>query len=126
MKTLQIIKTAYRATIEEQDDTVVWITRAMRGAGAELDVLLTGDAVSYAVQAQDASGLAFGTWRQTQPPRLAADIAALLEKGVSVYYVAEHADERGLEDVPLVKGVQAMPCAQLPALLGRYDRLWQW
>ena len=36
MKTLQIIRTAYRATIEEQDDTVVWITRAMRGAGAEL------------------------------------------------------------------------------------------
>jgi len=126
MKTLQIIRTAYRATIEEQDDTVVWITRAMRGAGAELDVLLTGDAVSYAVQAQDSSGLAFGGWRQTQPPRIAGDIAALVAKGVSVYYLAEHAGERGLEDVPLVQGVQPLRRAELPALLGRYDRVWQW
>jgi sulfur relay (sulfurtransferase) DsrF/TusC family protein len=126
MKTLQIIKTAYRATIEEQDDTVVWITRAMRGAGAELDVLLTSDAVSYAVQAQDASGLAFGSWRQTQPPRIAADIAALLEKGVGVYYVAEHANDRGLDDVPLIKDAQPLRRAELPTLLGRYDRVWQW
>jgi len=126
MKTLQIIKTAYRATIEEQDDTVVWITRAMRGAGAELDVLLTSDAVSYAVPAQDASGLAFGSWRQTQPPRIAADIAALLEKGVGVYYVAEHANDRGLDDVPLIKGVQPLRRAELPMLLGRYERVWQW
>jgi hypothetical protein len=126
MKTLQIIKTAYRATIEEQDDTVVWITRAMRGAGAELDVLLTGDAVNYAVRAQDASGLAFGEWRQTQPPRIAGDIAALLEKGVGVFLVAEDARERALDDVPLVEGVRVLPRAELAGLLGRYERIWQW
>jgi sulfur relay (sulfurtransferase) DsrF/TusC family protein len=126
MKTLQIIRTAYRATIEEQDDTVVWITRAMRGAGAELDVLLTGDAVNYAVRAQDASGLAFGEWKQTQPPRIAGDIAALLEKGVSVYLVADDANERGLADVPLVQGVRRLASKEMPELLGRYDRIWQW
>ena len=47
---------------------MVWITLAMRGAGAELDVLLTGDAVNYAARGQDASGRTLGTWRQTQPP----------------------------------------------------------
>ena len=126
MKTLNIVESAYRATIEEQDDTVVWITRAMRGAGAELDVLLTGDAVNYAVRAQDASGLAFGGWKQTQPPRIAGDIAALLEKGVSVYLAAEDANERGLEDVPLVGGVRGISSKELPGLLSRYDRVWQW
>jgi hypothetical protein len=126
MKTLQIIRTAYRATIEEQDDTVVWITRAMRGAGAELDVLLTGDAVNYAVRAQDASGLAFGAWKQTQPPRIAGDVAALLEKGVSVFFIAEDAKERGLDDVPLVEGVRRIGSKELPDLLGRYERVWQW
>ena len=126
MKTLQIIKTAYRATIEEQDDTVVWITRAMRGAGAEVDVLLTGDAVNYAVRAQDASGLAFGEWRQTQPPRIAGDVAALIGKGASVFLIADDARERGLDDVPLVEGVSRLPRAELAGLLGRYDRIWQW
>jgi sulfur relay (sulfurtransferase) DsrF/TusC family protein len=126
MKTLQIIRTAYRATIEEQDDTIVWITLAMRGAGADLDVLLTGDAVNYALPAQDASGLVFGEWKQTQPPRIANDVAKLIEKGVGVSIVAEDARERGLEETALVPGVRKVGRGELAGLLEKYGRVWQW
>ena len=81
MKALNIIESAYRATIEEQDDTIVWLTRAMKAAGADLAVLLRGNAVNYAVRGQDAAGLAFGGWRQTQPPRVADNIASLTTRG---------------------------------------------
>src|SRR5262249_60939189 len=60
-KTLQIVTSAYRCNSEEQDDPVVWICQAMKGAGADLDMLLEGTAVNYAVKGQDASGLSFGT-----------------------------------------------------------------
>ena len=126
MKVLQVIETAYRATIEEQDDTVVWITHNMKGAGAELDVLLRGNAVNYAVERQDASGLSFGDWRQTQPPRIPHDIASLVDKGVDVFVIDEDANDRGLGNVGFVAGVQRVPRADVAPLMERYDQIWHW
>ena len=50
---LHIVESAYRATLEEQDDPVVWLCHAMRGAGAALDLLLQGNAVAYGVREQE-------------------------------------------------------------------------
>ena len=126
MKALNIIETAYRATLEEQDDTIVWLTHAMKGAGGDLDVLLRGNAVNYGVKDQDASGLTFGTASQTQPPRIAQDVASLIAKGVTVYVVAEDVVDRGLEPASLLQGLEAIPRARIPQLFGRYDHIWHW
>ena len=45
-RTLQIVTSAYRCNVEEQDDPVLWIAQVMKGAGADLDVLLEGNAVN--------------------------------------------------------------------------------
>ncbi len=126
MKVLQIVETAYRATLEEQDDPIIWISHAMKGAGADLDVLLRGNAVNYAVAAQDATGLSFGDWQQSQPPDLAGDIVALAEKDVTVFVVQDDLDERGLRDVALVAGIETLSRGRLPALLNDYDQIWNW
>jgi sulfur relay (sulfurtransferase) DsrF/TusC family protein len=126
MKALNIIESAYRATIEEQDDTIVWLTHAMKAAGADLGVLLRGNAVNYAVRIQDATGLAFGDWRQTQPARLADDVAALSAKGVTVYVLAEDLVERGLDTGDLVPGLECIARDGLPALFAAHDQIWHW
>ena len=126
MKALNIIGTAYRATLEEQDDPVVWITHAMAGACANLDVLLRGNAVNYAVLGQDASGLAFGERRQKHAPRLADDLAGLIDKGVAVYVVEDDLDERGLEENTLIKGLRPVPRDGIARLIDGYDQVWHW
>ncbi len=126
MKALNIIECAYRATIEEQDDTIVWLSHAMKGAGAELDVLLRGNAVNYAVKGQDAGGLSFGDWTQTQPPRLADDVAGLIGKGVEVFVVSDDLAVRGLAGGDLIDGVKPVARSGVAGLLGTYDQVWHW
>ena len=126
MKTLSIIESAYRATLEEQDDTIVWIHGAMKGAGADLALLLRGNSVNYLVQRQDAGGLAFGDWRQTQPPTVASDLAALVAKGVDICYVSEDLAERGIERNELINGAQPVARAAVAGLVSRYGRVWYW
>jgi len=125
-KILEIIETAYRGTLEEQDDTVVWLTHVMKGSGGDPHVLLRGNAVNYAVKGQDASGLAFGEKRQTQPPRIADDVAKLIEKGVEVYIVDDDAAERGLERRDLISGVKSVARSGIPKLFASYDQVWHW
>lgn len=125
-KVLQIVECAYRATLEEQDDTVLWLTQAMKGAGGDFDVLLRGNAVNYAVKGQDASGLAFGGKKQTQPPRLADDVAKLIEKGIAVLAVEEDVAERGLERGDLIGGVKPVSRGALAKLFDGYDMVWHW
>ncbi len=126
MKVLSIIECAYRATLEEQDDTIVWITHAMKGAGGDLNVLLRGNAVNYLVKGQDASGLAFGDWKQSQPPKLADDIAGLVGKGVDVFYVEEDLAERGVGAGDIIDGIKPISRQGVAGLLGSYDMVWHW
>jgi intracellular sulfur oxidation DsrE/DsrF family protein len=126
MKALNVVETAYRATIEEQDDTVIWITHAMKGAGADLGVLLKANAVNYAVKAQDASGLSFGSEKQTHPPDLAGDVAGLIGKGVDVYVVEEDVSDRGLERTDLIDGLKQVSRSGVAKLFSEYDQIWHW
>lgn len=126
MKVLSIVETAYRATAEEQDDTILWLNTMFKGADLDVSLLLRGNAVNYLVTGQDASGLSFGDLKVTHPPKIDDDVAALLDKGVPVHYVAEDLADRGIPIDKLVDGAKPVNRAELPALLGQYDQVWHW
>jgi sulfur relay (sulfurtransferase) DsrF/TusC family protein len=126
VKVLNIVEAAYRGTLEEQDDTIVWICHAMKGANADIDVLLRGNAVNYAVTAQDASGLSFGSAQQTQPPQLANDLVKLKGKGAKIYVIEDALRERGIELNELIGGVDFVSRAGLAKLFGDYEQVWHW
>lgn len=125
-KILQYIDSAYRTNLEEQDDPTIWITQVLLGAGGQVDVILAGAAVNYALAKQDASGLAIGKWIQHEPPRIATDISRLVAKGASVWLLAEDFEERGLQKSELVPGVSPVRRRALAELLSSYDAVWRW
>jgi intracellular sulfur oxidation DsrE/DsrF family protein len=125
-KILSIVETAYRGTIEEQDDTVLWLTGALRNAGADISVLLRGNAVNYVVRGQDASGLAIGPVKLGNPPRIDEDLRKLTEKGVTVYAIREDARDRGLDPGRVIAGVEFISRGDVVDLVERHDQVWHW
>ena len=126
-KTLNIVESAYRAVMEEQDDTILWLLAAMQGAGADHTVVLRGNAVNYAVTGQQAIPLKVGAWSQTQPPRMDRDVVDLIEnRKIPVYAVEEDVAERGIEPSELVPGVQVVGRKALANMMGDYVVVNHW
>src|SRR5215475_4670867 len=122
---LSIIDSAYRATIEEQDDTAIWFTQAMKNGGGEVSILLSGDAVSYALSDQDAKGLRFGS-RPVKGPDMVRDIRAALAKKIPVYLVADDLAERGIPPSQTIPGIEQIARSAIARLVEGHDRILSW
>ena len=125
-KILSVVERAYHGTLEEQDDTVLWITHMLKNAGADTACLLRGNATNYAVAGQDASGLRFGSAAMSVPPEIDRDVQALVEKGVPVYVVREDLQRRGLQLSELVPGISLVSQGELARLFDEHDQIWHW
>ena len=126
-KTLNIVESAYRAVMEEQDDTILWLLAAMQAAGAEHTVVLRGNAVNYAVAGQGAPGLSIGGWKQTMAPRMDNDVLDLIEKRkIPVFVIEEDLAMRGIDPGELVPGVKLMCSAMLPKRMAEYEIVLHW
>jgi sulfur transfer complex TusBCD TusB component (DsrH family) len=126
-KTLNIVESAYRAVVEEQDDTILWVLAAMQGAGANHTVVLRGNAVNYAVAGQGAPALGVGEWKQTQTVRMDRDVADLVEKRkIPVFVIQEDLALRGIERSELIPQVQLLSVQALPQLMAEHPIVSHW
>ena len=126
-KSLNIVESAYRAVMEEQDDTILWLLAAMQGAGGAHTVLLRGNAVNYAIAGQGAPGLTVGDWKQTQAPGMDRDVTHLIEnRKIPVYVVEEDLAERGIASSELVSGIKLLSRGALPRLFAEYEIISHW
>ncbi len=126
MKVLQVIQSAYRCTIEEQDDPVVWFIQVLETIGGDVDIVLRANAVNYAVKGQVVEGLSFGEWKQTFPAKLDEDLQQCLDKGIKVYAISEDISKRGIPEDKLLAGIEKISFKELPKLFENYEQVWHW
>jgi len=125
-KVCSIIDTAYRATLEEQDDTAVWFNHILRQSGADITLLLTGNAVNYAVREQQPPALRFGTASIDFPPRLDQDLQKAAQAGVKLVLMRDDAEMHGIPSQALMPEVEQISREQLADFLNEFDLVWHW
>ena len=125
-KILSVVERAYHGTIEEQDDTILWLSHMIKNAGGDISILLRGNAVNYGVMGQDASGLQFGDVALTVPPTLDTDVVNLISAGVPTYVVREDLDDRGIGTEELAAGLSLVGRGELADLFDSHDAIWHW
>ncbi len=126
MKALQILQSAYRCTVEEQDDPALWFVQVLKTAQGDVDIVLKNNAVNYAVVSQDASGLSFGNWKQSQPSQLNQDLQQAIAQGITIYAIAEDIKVRGISDEKLLPGIKKISRLEMSNLFNNYDQVWTW
>lgn len=125
-KILSVVETAYRGTLEEQDDTSIWFTHILKNSGAEVSILLKSNAVNYAVRGQNASGLEFGGKAVPRSPKIDHDLSKMIEQGVPVYLIEEDAKDRGIADAELISGIRVISNSKIAQLFGEFEKIWHW
>ena len=131
MKILNVLSQAFRTTVEEQDETILWLVQSMMSkAKASSDnvmsLLLSGHAVYYAFQNQPQPALTLGDWQQSQPANIKRDIQQMLDARISIYLVYEDLWDRGLDMLPVPAGIDIVNRNEIPALYEYADHIWHW
>lgn len=123
---LNILSTSYRATLEEQDDTVLWLSQTLRANGAEIDIFLRGSCVNYALKNASKPQLVIADWKQSHPADIGMALQHLYRLGAKLYYLEEDAQEMGVAHDEMLSFIEPVTARNMPSLFAHYRYIWQW
>jgi intracellular sulfur oxidation DsrE/DsrF family protein len=125
-RVLAIVERAYRGTIEEQYGNILWLSHILRRLRGEIDVLLRGGAVRYALQNQPRTHLVIGSQSVDTLPHYETELRNLLDSGVSVYVSAADCDRCRVDQNRLIPAVVAVDSPGVAKLFAEHAHVWHW
>lgn len=125
-KVLSVIDSAYRASLEEQDDAGLWFSAAVAKAGTDITLLLTGNAVNYATTGHSTAPLKLGGGEIAHPMDPNVDVKRAADLGCACFFIQEDAQERGIDPSSLMDGVEGISRHQLVDFIEKFDDIWHW
>lgn len=125
-RVLSVIDSAYRASLEEQDDAGVWFSSAVAKAGTDVTLLLTGNAVSYVAKGHNDKPLEIGGGKIAHPMDPNEHIEVAKKIGCEVFFIQEDAQERGIDPSVIMAGVEGISRANLVDFIEKFDDIWHW
>ena len=123
---ISIFDLGYRATVEEQDDTIIWMTHMLQKSGVQGALLLRGSAVNYASKHQRSVPVTFGNWTQKHPADLARDLQRFQGEGGRVFALQKDLERRAIDTDELIDGVTTVEGDAVAGLLAEYDLVFNW
>jgi hypothetical protein len=122
---LAILERAYRGSLEEQYGHIVWLSRVMKGMGADHALLLKGDTVMFARRDQPRTSLCIGDTVVTDVSHYASQVQDLSQKA-TVFVWWPDVERLKLTTDALIEGVLPVCDSDMPALISRFDCVWYW
>lgn len=123
---LAIVERAFRGSLEEQYGHILWVATSLRKMKTEIDVILKGNAVLYAVKLQPRRHLDIGRLQIDQLPDYVQSITDMMASGMTLYVMQPDCYRLGIAIEELIPGVQSINTEEFVACLECYDLPWFW
>src|SRR5712692_6469827 len=94
--------------------------------GHQMTILLSEDAVNYAVRGQDGTGISIAGGTVQPGFLIETDLQSVQDSKIPVYAVREDLEERGLSEGELVTGVQVIRRGDYGKFIDQFDTVWNW
>lgn len=95
-------------------------------AGQQMTLLLSEEAVNYAVRGQDGTGIKIAGAAVQPGFLIETDLASVTQANIPVHVVQEDLAERGIKQEDLVQGVKLVSRKELGRFVDQFDTVWNW
>ncbi len=110
----------------EDSDIGLFASAFAPAAGQQMTLLLSEEAVNYAVRGQDGTGIKIAGAAVQPGFLIETDLASVTQANIPVHVVQEDLAERGIKQEDLVQGVKLVSRKELGRFIDQFDTVWNW